>query len=76
MSKLPKVVGALSTSFSYLILATNIFAQSATGSAGKGGTSGALPSAGTTEITYFLFIAGVVLFVFGMLKLVGSYREQ
>lgn len=74
--KLPRVIGVGSSLFSYLVFATNTFAQSATSSASKGGTDSSLPSAGTTEITYFLFMAGVVLFVFGTLKLVASFRES
>ena len=75
--KLPKVVGLASATLSYLAIASNAFAQSASSSASKGGvgTSSSLPSAGTTELTYLLFIGGVVLFVMGTLKLVASYRE-
>lgn len=75
MRKLPKIVGIASSALAYLALASNTFAQTATGSAGKGGTSGALPNAGTTELTYLFFIGGVALFVFGMLKLVLSFRD-
>jgi hypothetical protein len=75
MSKLPKIAGVVSSALTYLALASNTLAQTATGSAGKGGTNGALPNAGTTELTYLLFLGGVILFVFGMLKLVFSYRE-
>lgn len=74
-SKLPKVIGFVSSTAGFLTLATSVFAQSATNGAAKGGTSGALPDAGTTEITYAIFIVGVVLFVMGMLKLAASYRE-
>jgi len=73
--KLPKVIGIASTALTYLALATNTFAQ-ATGSASKGGTSSSLPNAGSTELTYLLFVGGVVLFVFGTIKLVLSYREE
>lgn len=76
MSKLPRAIGVVSSTLAYLALSANVFAQSSsTTSAGKGGTSSSLPSAGTTELTYFFFIAGVVLFVFGTLKLVASFRE-
>lgn len=75
MPKLPKVIGLSTTVATFLTLASNVFAQAATSGAAKGGTSGALPSAGTTEITYAIFVVGVVLFVFGMLKLAASYRE-
>lgn len=76
MSKLPKLVGSLASTIVYLALTSGVFAQSSTSSASKGGTSGSLPSAGTTEITYAIFIAGVLLFVFGTLKLVASFREN
>lgn len=77
MSKLPKAIAVVSSAFAYLALASQTFAQSSsTASAGKGGTSSSLPSAGTTELTYFFFIAGVVLFVFGTLKLAASFRES
>lgn len=75
MAKLPKVVGLSSSVATFLNLASNAFAQSATAGAAKGGTSGALPGAGTTEITYAIFVLGVVLFVFGMLRLVLSFRD-
>ncbi|MDP2632468.1 MAG: hypothetical protein Q8P25_01965 [Candidatus Curtissbacteria bacterium] len=73
--QLPRVIGIASAALTYLSIATNTFAQ-ATGSASKGGTSSSLPSAGSTELTYLLFIGGVVLFVFGTMKLVLSYREK
>lgn len=75
MSKLPKIVGAVSSAITYLAIATNTFAQSSTSSASKGGTSSSLPGAGTTEITYLIFVVGMVLFVFGTLKLVASFRD-
>lgn len=55
--------------------ATTVLAQTATGGASKGGTGGALPAAGTTEITYIFFIGGLVLFVFGMMRLVMSFKD-
>jgi len=76
MSKLPKVIGFASSALTYFAIAANTFAQSATSSGSKGGTSGSLPSAGSTEITYLLFLGGVVLFVVGSLKLVASFREN
>lgn len=76
MQKLPKVLGISSSTIAFLTLANSAFAQSATSGAAKGGTSGALPGAGSTELTYLFFIGGVVLFVFGMMKLVGSYRDH
>lgn len=73
-----KAAGIISSIVTYLTLAQNAFAQTATSSSAVGGggaTSGALPSAGTTEMTYLLFAGGVVLFVFGMMKLVSSFRD-
>lgn len=76
MNKLARAAVAVSTLAIFITRASTVLAGvSATESAGKGGTSGALPSAGSTELTYAIFIGGVVLFVFGMLKLVFSYRE-
>lgn len=73
MIKLARIVGFSSPLALFLIKAGGVFAQSAT--SGAGATSGALPSAGSTEITYFVFLGGVALFVFGTLKLILSYRE-
>lgn len=70
-----RLIGYTSSGALWLAGATNAFAQTATDSAGKGGTTGALPAAGTTELTYVLFIGGLILFVFGTLKLVLSYKE-
>ena len=74
LKTLPKVAAVTSATITFLSYASGVFAQSAT-SSGKGGTGSALPDAGTTELTYFIFVFGVVLFVVGMLKLVLSYRE-
>lgn len=73
-----KAAGIISSVATYLALAQNVFAQTATGSSSVGGgaaTSGALPSAGTTELTYLFFAGGVALFVFGMMKLISSFRD-
>lgn len=72
-----KAAGAISSIAAYLALAQNAFAQSATSSSSVGGgaTSGALPNAGTVEFTYVFFAGGVALFVFGMIKLVSSFRD-
>lgn len=72
---IPKAIGLSSALATSLYLAQNVFAQTATGSASKGGTNGALPNAGSTELTYIIFIGGLVLFVVGTLKLVLSFRE-
>ncbi len=72
-----KAAGVISSIATYLALAQNAFAQSATSSSSVGGgaTSGALPNAGTVELTYVFFAGGVALFVFGMIKLVSSFRD-
>lgn len=69
-----KLIGISSAVGISLTLATSAFAQTATGSASKGGTESSLPSAGTTEITYAIFAFGVVLFVFGIMRFVKSFR--
>ena len=74
-SSVGRVIGFFSSLLLWLSLSENVFAQSATDSAGKGGTSGALPNAGSTEITYILFIGGLILFVVGTIKLALSFRE-
>lgn len=73
--KLSRLVGFSTSLGFWLTLASGALAQSATSSGSKGGTGGALPNAGTTELTYILFVGGVILFVFGMLRLVASLRD-
>ena len=79
MKKLARLITTASASSLYLLLTKNVFAQTATLSAetggGTGGTDSALLYAGTNEITYVLFFAGLVLFVFGSLKIVASFRD-
>ncbi len=63
---------------SSLMFASNVLADFSTPSAGIGGgegTGSSLPNAGSTEMTYLIFAVGAMLFVFGLLKLVLSYRE-
>ena len=73
--RISRIVG-FSSGALWFVLASNVLAQTATGEVGLGGgTSGALPSAGSTGLTYLIFTAGVLLFVFGTLKLILSYRE-
>lgn len=67
-----RAIGISSALATSLTLAQGVFAQTA---GSKGATGGALPDAGSTEITYLIFIGGVVLFVVGTLKLVLSFRE-
>ena len=76
MKQLARLIGVSSSVSLWLLPATNALAQTATAGAGKGGTSGALPSAGSTELTYLLFVGGVLLFVFGTLKLILSLRPE
>lgn len=66
-----RAAGVISSITTYLLLAQNAFAQSSTSSA----SSSSLPNAGTVEMTYFIFAGGVALFVFGMIKLISSYRD-
>ena len=73
--KLARIIGFSSSALAWLALAQTALAQSATDSASKGGTSEALPNAGSTELTYLIFFVGVILFVFGTMKLVLSFRD-
>lgn len=76
--KVARVVSFSVPFASSLLFASRVLADFATPSAGIGGgqaSSSSLPNAGSTEITYLIFVGGAVLFVFGMLKLVLSYRE-
>ena len=73
-----KAARIVSLAATYLAFAQNAFAQTSTSSAAVGGggaTSSALPNAGTGELTYLFFFGGVALFVFGLMKLVSSYRD-
>lgn len=55
---------------------TSALADVATPSGGVGGGTGsALPNAGNSGLTYLIFAAGALLFIYGMLRLVSSYRE-
>ncbi len=74
-SSVSRFIGFSTSLLLWLTLSENVFAQTATGSAGKGGTSGALPNAGSTDLTYVLFIGGLVLFVVGTLKLALSFKD-
>ncbi|OGD84047.1 hypothetical protein A2165_01890 [Candidatus Curtissbacteria bacterium RBG_13_40_7] len=76
MIKLARLTSIASSATLFFSIAKNALAQTATISAPKGGTDGSLPGAGSTELTYFLFMGGVLLFVFGMLKLILSYQEK
>ena len=71
-----RLIGFSASATTWLTLVSNALAQTSTPSAGKGGTSGALPDAGSTELTYLIFLGGLILFVIGTLKLILSFRES
>ncbi len=78
--RLAKATGVLTSTVSFLFLTGSVFAQSATGSAafgvgGGGATSSSLPNAGSVGLTYGIFLGGAVIFIFGMIKLISSYRD-
>ncbi|MBI2326845.1 hypothetical protein HYU92_00855 [Candidatus Curtissbacteria bacterium] len=77
LARLARLIGFSSSVGIALSRVGSIFAQSpsAAPATGGGATSGALPSAGTTELTYILFLGGVILFVFGTIKLLLSFRD-
>ena len=81
-SAISRIIGFFASCALWLGLARVALAQS-TGlsgstisSAPKGGTSSSLPDAGSTELIYLLFVVGAVLFVFGAVRLVLSFRDS
>lgn len=79
---LARITGFIASGALWILAAQSAFAQFATSSAspldeavGKGGTGGALADAGSTELTYIIFGAGVLLFVFGTMKVILSLRD-
>ena len=74
-SAISRIIGFFASCALGLGLAQAAVAQTSTASASKGGTASSLPAAGSTELTYVIFIAGAVLFVIGAVKLVLSFRE-
>ena len=63
----------------WLALAQSALAQTSTSSPSaepKGGTEGALPDAGSTELTFLLFLGGAALIIFGLTKLIASYSKK
>lgn len=76
MKKLARFATIISSTSAWFAFAANTLAQTATDEAGKGGTNGALPDAGSTELTYLLFLGGALLFVVGTLKLILSFRPE
>ncbi|MBI3342090.1 hypothetical protein HY024_03120 [Candidatus Curtissbacteria bacterium] len=77
MLRLARIATFTTSLLGSLSVASNVFADasSSAGIGGGQGTSSSLPNAGSTDLTYFIFIVGAMLFIFGMLKLVSSYRE-
>lgn len=83
MLKLARIVGVSSSVGIFFAAAGNVLAQAATGSAtftppvgGGESTTSSLPNAGTSGLTYLIFAVGAMLFIYGMLRLVLSYRES
>ena len=74
--KIARLIGYSSLLPLWYMTIQNAFAQTATESAPKGGTEGALLDAGSTHLTYLIFIGGVILFVFGTIKLILSYSRD
>ena len=76
-SAIAKITGVSTSAVLWLTLASSALAQTPSTSSAttKGGTSSSLPAAGSTELTYFLLLGGAILFVFGVVKLVLSFRD-
>lgn len=76
---LARFITLISSILSFLFFTFNAYAQEATLSGSKGGiesSSGALPNAGSSFITYAIFVAGLSLFLIGSIKLVFSLRDN
>ncbi|MBI4037434.1 hypothetical protein HY382_00110 [Candidatus Curtissbacteria bacterium] len=80
---LARIAAAASSIVGFLTMATSAFAQFATDSAvvdltgtGGGATDSALPDAGTIQITYIIFIAGLVLFLVAMMRMLLAFRDS
>ena len=79
MKKIAARVIGYSSAVVWLTFAQSALAQTSTSSpsaAPKGGTEGALPDAGSTELTFLLFLGGVALIIFGATKLIASYSKK
>lgn len=76
--KLAKLTTIASSTISFLLLSANVFAQEATlsGKGGEVGTSEALPNSGSTQLTYIIFLGGLVLFIVGTMKLILAFRDR
>jgi len=79
MKKIAARVIGYSSATIWLALAQSALAQTSTSSpsaAPKGGTEGALPNAGSTEITFLLVLGGAGLIIFGATRLIASYSKK
>ena len=79
MKKIAARVLGYSSSAIWLALAQSALAQTSTSSPSaepKGGTEGALPNAGSAELTYLLFLGGMALLIFGAVRLIASYSKK
>lgn len=81
--KFARIIGVGFSLGTFLATTGKAFAQTATDSSsivppigGGEGTASSLPNAGTSGLTYMIFAVGAMLFVYGMLRLVLSYRES
>lgn len=76
-----RIVSYISPFTIALTFAGNVFAQSkndfllGASTASAVATTSSLPNAGSTEVTYFIFAAGLTLFVAGTIKLVLSFKN-
>ena len=79
MKKIAARVIGYSSATIWLALAQSALAQTSTSSPSaepKGGTEGALPNAGSAELTYLLFLGGMALLIFGTVRLIASYSKK
>jgi len=80
MKKIAARVIGYSSATIWLALAQGVaFAQTSTSSPSavpKGGTESGLPDAGSTELTYLLFLGGMALLIFGAVRLIASYSKN
>jgi len=79
MKKIAARVIGYSSATIWLALAQSALAQTSTSTPSaepKGGTESALPNAGSTELTYILFLGGMALLIFGAVRLIASYSKK
>lgn len=76
-----RIVSYISPFAVALTLASNVMAQSkndfllGASTASAGATTSALPNAGSANITYMIFAAGLLLFVVGTIKFLLSFKN-